>query len=133
MIPNSIYRDITIAEAEKQPSKTFRLDPVTKRVAGIIDGREAVQQMCLVVLNIERFSRVPLSPRVGREFDNLFGQNHDFISTVLEARISEALTADDRIESVDGFDVTHHGDVMNVEFNINTYYGVMRRNVGVQL
>jgi len=130
MIP-TLYNNVTVRGAERGPSKTIRLDPDTKRLAGVIDGRAAVEQMATLALNIERFSRPTLSPRVGIEFDGLIGKDRSYVLTAIEGRIKGAIEADDRVISVTDFKAAYRGDTLTVDFTINTIFGAVRRSGAV--
>ena len=57
----------------RQPSLTYRLDLEEGRVAGRVDGREAVRQAVFLALQTERFAHEIFSPNYGSELNVLGG------------------------------------------------------------
>lgn len=71
---------------------------------GSCDGLEAIKQAVYLILNVERYRYVIYSSNYGVEFDDLLGKPVPYVLPELKRRIEEALTQDDRITSVDGFE-----------------------------
>src|SRR4051812_26637613 len=103
MIPQ--VNDGLLADFEEvvEPSKTYSLDFEKKRIAGICDGVEAIEQVIYKILNTERYHYLIYSWNYGSEFVDLFGQPTPYVYSELKRLITEALTQDDRIQSVDAF------------------------------
>lgn len=124
MIPNSgelLRQDF---ELENQPSETFRMDSEKQKICGYTDELEAVKQAVYKILSTERYQYVMYSGDYGIELLDLYGQPASYVCPELERRISEALTWDDRIESVSDFkfDVRKKGEIL-VAFTVHTIFG----------
>ena len=109
-------------ETEEQPSRTFRLNGDSVR--GYVDELEAVKQAVYKILLTERYRYIMYSANYGVELSDLYGQPVSYVCPELERRIAEALTWDDRIDSVDGFefDLAKKGEV-HVKFTVHTIFG----------
>lgn len=94
-----------------------------KHVSGTCDGREAVRQAVFCILNTERYQYPVYSWNYGIELQDLYGKPHDYVMSELPRRIREALTQDDRINSVDGFTYEARGKEITVSFTVHTIYG----------
>ena len=113
MIPtNEIYDDEDEFEAdftvEEKPSLTYAMkikgDPAKDNTfLGTIDEEEAIRQAIMKILNTERYEHEIYSWDYGIELQDLFGQPMNAAMSELEHRITDALTADDRIEEVKNF------------------------------
>ncbi len=111
-------------EINKEPSLTHKLNPAMERAVGFTDGLEAVKQAVYKILLTERFDYVIYSGNYGIELKDLFGQPVTYACPELERRIKEALTWDDRIDSVTDFkfDLKEKGTVA-VSFTVNSIFG----------
>lgn len=88
---------------------------------GRFDDTEAVQQAILKILNTERYEYEIYSWDYGIELSDLFGQSMPYVMSEVKQRITDALTADDRIESVDGFEVKKTGKKsLHCTFTVHT-------------
>lgn len=113
--------DIEITE---QPTLTHRMDREKEYIKGKTDEIEAMKQAVYKILMTERYGSIIYSGDYGIELKDLFGQPVSYVCPELERRITEALTWDKRIESVDNFefDLTKKG-VVSVRFNVQTVFG----------
>lgn len=121
MLPETgdiLKQDFTI---RKRPSRTYRLKD--GRISGYVDGLEAVEQAVYCILNTERFEHLIYSWNYGREFGDLFGQSMGVLESKLKKRIREALTQDDRIESVGAFSFSREGRRLFVTFTVSSSLG----------
>lgn len=120
------------AEIEQQTSRTYRIDLAAGRVAGMVDGLDAIKQAAFKALSTERFQQLIYSSDYGSELSGLAGGNQAFVQSELRRRIREALLADDRIVSVDDMRFRFDGDSVLVEFVVVSRYGQfsMTREVG---
>jgi len=105
------------------PSNTFRLDTERNRLTGFVDKRAAVEQAVYLILNIERYSCDLLSTNYGVELRDLIGRPLDFCEAELPRRITEALTQDSRVTSVNGFTFEHGLGRILARFAVNTVFG----------
>lgn len=115
-----------------QPSRTYRIDDVSHRVVGIIDGITAVRQAMLKILNTERYSRVIYSGEYGVELERFIGKDYSFVSADLQRVLLEAVMSDDRISGVTDFAITPLSkDSVLVSVRIQTVEGIVDINTEV--
>lgn len=122
MIPrNSFPEDF---EIEEQPSRTYKMNLERKLINGHTDELEAMKQVIYKILNTERYEYVIYSWDYGIELNDLYGEPVTYVCPEIERRITEALTQDSRIISVDAFsfDLTEKRKV-HVTFIANTIFG----------
>lgn len=108
-----------------EPSLTYKLDFTTKRLSGLIDGREAIEQSIYKALDTERYEHVIYSWFYGSELHLLPGQPIPFVYSEIKRYITEALTQDDRIESVDAFNFAKNKNKVSVLFTAHTVAGAI--------
>jgi len=111
-------------EIELQPSKTHKMQLEKQFINGYADELEAMKQESYKILNTERYQYIIYSWNYGIETIDLFGEPVTYVCPELERRITEALTQDERIISVDGFsfDVSKKRKVQ-VTFTAHTIFG----------
>lgn len=118
--------DLLVDYTEKeQPSRTYRLVMETMRVSGQTDGLEAIKQAIFKILSTERYQHIIYSWNYGVELADLWGRPTSYVLPELKRRITEALTWDDRIEAVDGFEFDVKGDTIHVSFTAHTVAGTI--------
>lgn len=110
-------------EVVEQPSLCHRMIRETCNVVGECDGLEAVKQAIYNILNTERYRYIIFSWNYGVELQDLIGKPMDYAMVEVERRITEALTQDDRIESVDNFEFEERGKILVATFTVHTKYG----------
>ncbi|MEK4146424.1 DUF2634 domain-containing protein [Robertmurraya sp. FSL W8-0741] len=110
-------------ELEQEPSRTYKLHLEKKRISGYIDNLEAVKQAVYVILNTERYEYLIYSWDFGVELNDLYGQPIAFVIPELKRRITEALTQDDRIESVDAFHFETSKGKVHATFTVHSSFG----------
>lgn len=127
MIPNQIDNDDLTTDFEEvaQPSRTYKLDLERKRIIGYVDGREAIEQAIYKALSTERYDYLIYTWNYGAEIAKLFGQPIPFVYSELKRLITEALTHDDRINSVDAFNFSHVKHKVHVQFTAHTIAGAI--------
>lgn len=116
---------ISVAMTPTQPNKTYKMMIDTDRIQGTItDDLEAVKQAIYKIINTERYKFLIYSWNYGIELEDLFGKPIPYVLSEIPRRIKEALTQDDRIKDVLGFDLTYNrkGDVL-AKFTVVTIYG----------
>ena len=86
-------------------SRDYRMELDGKHVAGTCDDLEAVKQAAFCILNTERYRYPIYSWNYGIELVDLYGKPEDYVQSELPVRVTEALMQDDRIESVDNFEI----------------------------
>lgn len=111
-------------EIEEQPTYTYKMNLERNLIQGYTDGQEAVKQAIYKILNTERYQYVMYSWNYGIELLDLYGEPVSYVCPELERRITEALTWDDRIKSVDNFEfnISQKGKI-HVTFTVHTIFG----------
>ncbi|MDF2881567.1 MAG: phage protein [Clostridiaceae bacterium] len=122
MLPE-VDANFTIVTQSSQPSKTFKLNTDKSIVLGNVDKLEALKQAIYIYLNIERYESIIYSWNIGVQTSDLIGEDYDYVCSELERRITNALTYDDRINSVDSFSFAPNKDSLTISFTVNTIYG----------
>ncbi len=133
MIPNNEnYEDEELEydfNIESGPSLTYAMkinkDETKDNIfVGKIDDVEAVRQAILKIINTERYEHEIYSWDYGIELQDLFGMDMPYVMSEVKKRITEALTVDDRIESVDNFTVERVGNnILHCIFTVTTVQG----------
>ncbi|MEK4425858.1 DUF2634 domain-containing protein [Solibacillus sp. FSL K6-1523] len=125
MIPRQIENDDLTADFEEviQPSRTYRIDHERKRIVGYVDDRDAIEQAIYKALSTERYDHLIYTWNYGAEIAKLFGQPIPYVYSELKRLITEALTHDDRIDSVDAFNFSHVKNKVSVQFTAHTIFG----------
>ena len=115
MIPQNEYEleNDAALDIEEIPTPTPRIIMGKNRLMGSCDGLEAIKQAVYLILNVERYRYVIYSSNYGVEFDDLLGKPVPYVLPELKRRIEEALTQDDRITSVDGFEFETKKDTVH--------------------
>lgn len=116
---------ISVVMTPTQPNKTYKMMIDTDRIQGTVtDDLEAVKQAIYKIINTERYKFLIYSWNYGIELEDLFGKPIPYVLPEIPRRIKEALTQDDRIKDVLGFDLTYNrkGDVL-AKFTVVTIYG----------
>lgn len=110
-------------EEQRQPSYTYKLDIDRGRVKGMTDEANAMLQAIYLVLSVERYQYPIYSYNYGVELEDLIGQPKDYVMSEVKRRITEALTQDDRINSVDSWEFDTTKKAVIVSFTVHTIYG----------
>lgn len=124
MIPSTtafLEQDFEITE---QPTHTYKMNLESNLIRGYTDGQEAMKQAIYKILNTERYQYVMHSWNYGIELLDLYGEPVSYVCPELERRIREALTWDDRIQTVDNFEfnISKKGEIL-VTFTAHTVFG----------
>ena len=120
-------------ELTKQPSYTYHLSLAKETVEGMTDGREAIKQAIYKILNTERYENLIYSWNYGIELKDLFGKPAPYVYALIQRRIEEALTQDDRIQSVEGFSFSKRKGSVAVSFTVKTIEGDIKSGMEVAL
>ena len=115
--------DLVDFAIEQQPSYTYKLDIDRGRVKGMTDEADALLQAVYLILSVERYQYPIYSYNYGVELIDLIGQPKDYVMSEVKRRITEALTQDDRINSVDGWVFETEKKAVKVTFTIHSIYG----------
>ncbi len=115
--------DLVEFAMEEQPSHTYKLDISKGRVKGTTEDADALLQAVYLILSVERYQYPIYSYDYGVEMADLIGQPKDYVMSEVKRRITEALTQDDRINSVDGWEFESTKKALVVTFTVHTIYG----------
>lgn len=102
-------------------------------IQGMTDGIDALQQWIYHLLGTERYEYPIYSLDHGLQTDDLLGKDAAYVESELQRRVTDLLTADDRITSVDGFNFTVMGDEMTMLFNVHSIYGTIPQEVTINV
>lgn len=109
---------------ENMPTYTYKLRIAEERIQGFADKQEAMQQAIFKILQTERYQYPQIySDNYGVELWDLIGQPIPYVLPEIERRITEALTWDERIESVDNFEFEVTKSKVHTTFTAHTIFG----------
>ena len=108
---------------EELPSKTYWVDFSAGVIRGFCDGLEAIQQAVYKILNTQRYEHLIYSWNYGAELSGLFGQPAPYVYSEIKRLVTEALTQDSRVQSVDGFTFEKRRGKVLAKFTVTTQYG----------
>lgn len=119
-------------EFEEQPTYTYKMNLDTGTIRGYTDGLDAMRQAIFKILQTERYQYVMYSWNYGVETLDLYGEPVSYVCPELERRITEALTWDERIKSVNNFefDVIGKGAI-HASFVAHTVFGEVQAETKV--
>ncbi len=136
MIPgNENYEDFDEDEQDSdfedytEPSYTYAMkmtgdEAKEDSFVGKVDDTEAMQQAVMKILTTERYEHEIYSWDFGIETKDLYGMDILFVMSELKTRIEDAITADDRFESVDDYFVEKVGkNIVHCTFTVTTAGG----------
>ncbi|EHQ88297.1 DUF2634 domain-containing protein [Desulfosporosinus youngiae] len=123
MIPTGGSINNGVIEETEQPSLTWKLDAAKERIAGRLDGLEAVKQAVFKILGTPRYHHLIYTTNYGSELETLIGMNPVFVKSEAARMIREALTQDDRITGVENIQTTVTGDGLLIECTVISKYG----------
>lgn len=101
----TIGQDIAVAAPENRPTYTYKIDFKAGRVVGFVDGREAMKQAILKIIQTERFGCLIYSWNYGIELNTVVGKSYPVFTSEIRRVITEALLADARIKEIKDFTV----------------------------
>jgi hypothetical protein len=133
MLPQSedeIYFDY---ELEKQPSLTYKISNDGGRILGYVDNVDAVKQAIYKQLLTERYEHIIYSWNYGVEIEKLYGEDIEYVMAELTSTITDALTYDDRVSSVEDFEFEKQGGTLKISFTVNTICGAQKINTEVNM
>jgi hypothetical protein len=137
MIPESpdfFMQDENVENFQILPTKTYRIDPVNKRIMGNIEDREAVMQFIRKVLSTDKYAFEIYDWYYGNELLKLVGQSYDYAIARIPNIIKEALLVDDRITDVRDFTFNRTNiDTVVVSCFVDTVYGEIKYEQGVSI
>ena len=125
MIPTSSGFLAETITTESQPSTTYRMHVSSETIAGTADDLLAIEQAIYKILNTERYEYMIYSWNYGIELADLFGMPIPYVYSEVKRRITEALLADDRIDEVKNFVLSHKGGDVSAKFDVVTKLGTI--------
>ncbi|MFJ5671178.1 DUF2634 domain-containing protein [Bacillus safensis] len=112
-----------------EPSTTYRIDFENGRLTNEkINGLDAIRQFVYMALRTERYSHAIYSHDVGCEVQESVSDEEatdEYKEMEIPRLIEEALLVDERIESVQDFEITKEGATFKVAFNVVTDEGTL--------
>ncbi|APT48278.1 DUF2634 domain-containing protein [Bacillus safensis] len=112
-----------------EPSTTYRIDFETGRLTNEkIIGLDAIRQFVYMALRTERYSHAVYSHDVGCEVQEAVSDEEstdEYKEMEIPRLIEEALLVDERIESVQDFEITKEGAAFKVVFDVVTDEGTL--------
>lgn len=119
-------------ELTEVPTRTYKV--VNGRVAGFIDGQDAMRQAIEKVLLTERFAFDIYSDSYGVEYTDLIGEHIDLAKAEVERLITEAIIVDDRVLSIENFKIVEETKTaLTVNFEVSTVFGTLFISEGVTI
>ena len=125
--------NVNIATTNIVPNKSYRMKIADEKILGNIDELDAIAQACYKILNTERYQYVIYSWNYGIELQDLFGKPIPYVYSELPRRIKEALTQDDRINSVEDFELSYDKGNVLAKFTVKTNLGNIEMEKGVNI
>lgn len=116
----------TVKEAEKKPSRTYRLDLDNGRIVGKVDGLTAVNQAIRKAIITPRFKCLIYDHQYGSEIEDAIiakDATRDYIEAATEGFVKDALAPDTRILSVYDFKIDFEEDCARISFRADTIFG----------
>ena len=128
LIPNqssvTIGQAVEVTPAAEHPTRTYKADFETGRVAGFVDETEAMKQAIYKILQTERFEYLIYSWNYGIELNAVVGKSYQVFASEIKRVIREALLADSRITDVTDFEVAQIDKrTASVKFTAETIFG----------
>jgi hypothetical protein len=139
LIPQNTFYDadelqIDISAPGEFPSKTYYFDIERDRIRGYTDGQIAMKQAIYKILMTERYDWVIYSWNYGVELRDLFGKPRSYCVSEIKRRVTEALTQDDRINSVDDFSFDlSTPETVKTKFTAQTIFGSVDAEIKVPI
>lgn len=123
-IDEDFLYDEEYIEEEQDPSLTFKLNEDTKRIETYVDDIEALKQWIYCVLRTKRNEYEIYSDEYGVEIEDVIGQDFEFACVEIKEEITDAISIDDRIESVEDFTFKKlENNSLLVSFNVISIFG----------
>lgn len=128
MLPNIQTALNTTLTTETNASKTYSLED-----GSLIDDLDAIRQAVFLALSVPRYQYLIYSWDYGSELDTLIGQPYEYALSEIKRYITEALTQDERVQSVGDFDFTRKGSQILCVFVVTTDFGAFSTETEVEI
>lgn len=132
MIPSIELLNTEITE-QTFPSRTYNVIIEKGRISGYADDLEAVKQSAYFILSTERYKYPIYSWDYGVELVDLIGKPVPYVMSEIPRRVTEALTQDNRVQSVTDFEFTKNGKRLHVSFTVTTDCGDLHSALEVEI
>lgn len=109
-----------LADTSVETSKTWKLDFDSGHITSQIDNDEAIGQSAQCALMTSRYSKDMYSDDYGLEYNDLLGMDLPYVMSEIKERIKDCLEQDERIDTVDDFEITETQHGLKVNFVIYT-------------
>lgn len=125
----SVYIPLEIGEvqdAEELPSKTYKLDLDRGRIAGYVDGQEAVRQAIRKAIITPRFKCLIYDHQYGSEVEDAVTVNdatREYTEAAVPGFVRDALRPDTRVLDVYDFGFEFEEDKAYIRFVADTIFG----------
>ena len=107
-----------------QPSLTYGIDLVNKKIRGKIDNADAMLQAVKKALLTERYAFVIYDGEYGVELQRFIGKDRDYCTADIERTVTECLSTDDRFVSLSDVTITPiSNDSLEFSCVVNTTFG----------
>lgn len=118
---------------EEVPTRTYRI--LHGHILGFVVGQDAMQQAIEKILSTPRFQYEIYTESYGHDLEDLIGEEMALAEMEVERLISEALLVDDRILSIENFNITPGVDrsSLQVSFTVSTLFGDIAEGMEVEL
>lgn len=128
------FDNIELEEEEEQQAEagyTYKLS--TERIQNNIDDLESVKQAVKKILMTPQFEHEIYSFDYGIDLESLLGKEPEELTISLKRMIREALLYDDRVTSIDNFEIGFSEDECLCEFTVSTIYGEYQESLEVSI
>lgn len=120
-------QDEELFETEQLITKTYRYNPETGEIRGMVDNEESLHQWIWKAIVTARYKHVIYSDDYGCELWNVIGisdVNDAFIQAEMKRTIKEALIYDVRIDDVYDIKIDHELDMVEISLTVVTPEGL---------
>ena len=112
---------------------TYGIDFVNKVVKSNIDNIEALKQSIYIMLNVVRYDFFIFNYNYGIVLKILFGKDMQLVCSVLERRIRDCLSIDNRISNLSDFEFTIYRNTLKVTFTVSSIFGKHEQEVKINV
>lgn len=132
MVPDN---EVLLPDIEETtyPDLTYKINIDKNRISDYVDELDAVIQAIYLILNTERYEYLIYSWDYGIELLDLYGMPIPYVISEIKRRVEDALTQDDRIDSVSDFTFERNGTKLHVTFTVNSTFGDVETDMEVDV
>ncbi len=126
MLPGNKMDDLTQSD---KTYKAFKIDFENKKIDGIVDGKEALEQQIKMVLKTQRYKYPVFSHSFGTDYASVFSEGYQKAMGKLKNALCDSLIFDERIKAVDNFSFERRGTKMIADFSVVSIYGAIESEI----